>query len=210
MYLNNSQLFLQDLLGKHLKIIANNQYLNFRKSLPDLYLQMESFLFCHNYIQECHQTAPLQLCTLTLFFKSTHQLPCINGKRYTRTVNHTNPIFYLAKWEESVLGGLPDDSNCVSTIVYDFLVRPLIIHYIAVHHCSDLEQSYKYTVACVSWVRKYRDVFYFGKPLQSWYYNYFVSGGTHTFIPVELLHDLCIYSTKNSNDGKLLLLLPCH
>ena len=74
----------------------------------------------------------------------------INGKRYTSTVNHTNPTFYLAKWEESVLGGLPDDSNCVSTIVYD---RPLIIHYIAVHHCSDLEQSYKYTVACVSWDR---------------------------------------------------------
>ena len=89
----------------------------------------------------------------------------ISGKRYTSTVNHTNPTFYLAKWEESVLGGLPDDSNCVSTIVYDSLVRPLIIHYIAVHHCSDLEQSYEYTVACVSWVRKYRDVFYFGKPL---------------------------------------------
>ena len=141
----------------------------------------------------------------------------INQKRFKATYHLANSLFYLARWDESLFGKFPDsnDTCLIQTATHDPFLRPVIIHYIAVHSFTSAttatsEKTYNRTVVSVSWPRRNRRFFLYGKPVQCFYYSDFLCSSVHSFIPVEYLAEQCVHSHRNTREGKLLLLLPLH
>ena len=134
----------------------------------------------------------------------------VGGKKFSASCVCHDPIVCLARWNESMLGRMPGGDAWISTVTHDPFVRPVIIHYIAVHRVSSTSQpvqAYEKVVIRVSWLSSCRDLFCFGKPLQSWCCDDFLPGGVHSFIPVDSLYDLCVYSYQVINKSQVLLIM---
>lgn len=97
-----------------------------KKNARYVFVEAEQFILSRLYSQINPNISSLCMNSVYQRYMSI----TIAGKKFSASINHKNPSIYLAKWNETLFGCCPDqDSSCSSTIVFDKLVRPIIIHY---------------------------------------------------------------------------------
>lgn len=133
----------------------------------------------------------------------------IDQKKYKCTKHLEGKIFYIAKWDKSILGEFSDSNEeiLVSTATNNPFERAIVLHYIVDHTITVSGNDFKHTLARVSWPRRHNNFFLYGKPVQCYYYSDIISD---SFIPIKFLTDYCVHLCRDAVDGKHLIVLPLH
>lgn len=129
------------------------------------------------------------------------------GHRIYACKNLSKPTVVLAKWDEELLGDLPNDSPPNLTVTYDPTVRPVIIQFFFVHSISVGACTHCTQFVKVLWLKCYFDIFKLGKPVQLWLPYEYVHTGVSSFLPITYLYKPCAYTYLTVSGQTLIALL---